>query len=58
MVRSTDPQRETLRLTQWPSFEVAKVRSLRCLELVLRKPSWPAFMCERIKRPDIWTQAV
>jgi hypothetical protein len=24
--------------------------------LLSRKPSWPAFMCERIDRPDIWTQ--
>ena len=23
-----------------------------------RKPSWPAFTCERIDRPDIWTQTI
>src|SRR6202522_48240 len=23
-----------------------------------RKPSWPAFVCERINRPDIWTRAI
>src|SRR5208337_593320 len=27
-----------------------------CLEPLPRKPSWPAFMCERIHRPDIWMQ--
>ena len=27
-------------------------------KLSLRKPSWPAFMCERTNRPDIWTQAI
>jgi NADH dehydrogenase FAD-containing subunit len=32
--------------------------SLGCLELASRKPSWPAFMCERENRPDIWTQAI
>jgi hypothetical protein len=34
------------------------MRSRFCLELLSRKPSWPAFMCERTKRPDIWTQAI
>jgi hypothetical protein len=32
----------TLRQTQWPL-----TRSRVCLELGSRKPSWPAFMCER-----------
>src|ERR1700733_4003738 len=41
----------TLRQTQWPL-----TRSRVCLELGSRKPSWPAFMCERTYRPDIWTQ--
>src|SRR5690606_24392463 len=28
-----------------------------CLELPPRKPSWPAVMCDRTHRPDIWMQA-
>ena len=50
---SIDPRREKLRIFQWPS-----IRSPFCLELLSRKPSWPAFMCERTNRPDIWTQAI
>ena len=53
MVRSIDPRCETLRWIQWPF-----TRPLRCLELASRKPSWPAFMCERTNRPDIWAQAI
>lgn len=48
-----DPRRETLRVRPWLS-----TRSLMCLELTSRKPSWPAFMCERNNRPDVWTQAM
>ena len=33
-------------------------RSSRCLEHSPRKPSWPASMCGRTQRPDIWTQAI
>src|ERR1700720_3748966 len=28
------------------------------MDLSLRKPSWPAFMCECKTRPDIWRQAI
>ena len=41
-----------------PWDPVAVQRSLACLELASRKPSWPAFMCDRNNRPDIWTQAI
>ena len=40
-----DPRRGTLRMTQWPS-----IWSLYCLEPLSRKPSWPAFMCERTQQ--------
>ena len=39
-------------------LSTGRQRSLGCLELASRKPSWPAFMCERENRPDIWTQAI
>src|SRR5271157_4390224 len=49
----------TLRGGGRPHMEpVALSRSLDCLEPLSRKPSWPAFMCERTDRPDIWTQAI
>jgi hypothetical protein len=41
-----------------PVSSMALYRSLHCLDLSSRKPSWPAFMCECKKRPDIWTQAI
>ena len=28
------------------------------LEPLSRRPSWPAFTCERARRSDIWTQAI
>ena len=39
-------------MIQWPLY---RSHSLFGTSLS-RKPSWPAFMCERIDRPDIWTQ--
>src|ERR687893_675470 len=37
---------------------IGHYRSPPCLELTSRKPSWPAVMCDRTERPDIWAQAI